>query len=126
VFVGGQVSITNTPHQEAPADTAGRDAARLALALSRLRRLEAPLMPVRRRRTIPVKGPRPPPSRRRRRRPDVLRRELSLGLLAPSAAAQLPGTLAVRPGRDRARPARAARSVVVPVARLGDDRITGG
>jgi hypothetical protein len=32
---------------------------------------------------------------------------------------------AFRPGRDRARPARAARSVVVPVTRRGDNRSTG-
>jgi hypothetical protein len=38
-------------------------------------------------------------------------------LTASAVTAHLPGTLAVRPGRDRARPARAARSVVVPVTR---------
>jgi len=46
-----------------------------------------------------------------------------LGLIVMFVAAR-PGWLvvAVRPGRDRARPARAARSVVVPAGRPGELR----
>jgi integrase len=69
-----------------------------------------------------------------RRRPGVLGTETLIGLpmlagrervlrllwsTASAAAAHLSGALAVRPGHDRARPAGAAHSVVVPVAPPG-------